>query len=292
MTRAGGRLNILKAIALLIQARWWNIGLIVLAQYLTALFVLNDSVYWKHTLFDLDLHIIVMSTAFVVAGGFIINNFYDQEKDMINRPMQTAFEHIVSTTTALNVYLFLNLLGITLASSVSWRAVLFFSVFAASLWAYSHKINKLPVVANLIKALLSFLPFFAIFLYYKNPHIALVAYSIYLFTLELTRGLVKDVVGLKGDTVLGNPTVPARNGFEGLSKHLSLISVASSLIALGLVYFFHLHDLWIFFGMSLLLQYFSLFQLPRWVNKSQNAHKLHFAYKLCLVSGIILLVLL
>jgi 4-hydroxybenzoate polyprenyltransferase len=292
MTQSEGRLTILKTIALLSQARWWNVGLVALAQFLTALFVLNDPTDWKATLLDLNLHIIGLSTALVVAGGFIINNFYDQEKDMINRPLQTAFEHIVSTPTALNIYLFLNLLAIVLASSISWRAVLFFSVFAASLWAYSHKIKKLAVVANLIKALLSFLPFFAIFFYYKNPHFTLVIYAIYLFTLELTRGLVKDVVGLKGDTVLGYPTVPARTGYIGLARHLSLISVASSLIALILICFFHLDQLWIYLGLSLLLQYFSWNQLPKWVEQSQKARKLHIVYKLFLISGILLLVLL
>ena len=290
MTHSEGRLTILKAIALLSQARWWNIALVALAQLITAVFVLNDSSHWKATLLDINLHIIGVSTALVVAGGFIINNFYDQEKDMINRPMQTAFEHMVSTPTALNIYLLLNLLAIILASSISWRAVLFFSVFAAALWAYSHKIKKLAVVANLIKALLSFLPFFAIFFYYKKPHYALAVYGIFLFTLELTRGLVKDVVGLKGDTVLGYPTVPARTGYIGIAKHLSLISIASSLIVLSLVYFFDLIKLWPFLIISLLLQYYSWIQLPKWMNQSQKARRLHIVYKLILVSGILLLV--
>lgn len=292
--RRSNRLLLLKTIALLSMVRWWNILLLAAAQYLTSIFVLQSPAMWKHTLLDVFLHLLVLSTSLVVASGFIINNFYDKEKDLVNRPHQTAFEHLVSQPTALNFYLFFNLAALVIAAGISFRAVLFFAAYALALWLYSHKVKRLPVVANLVKGLLSFVPFFAVFIYYKLPHWELVFYALFLFTLELSRGLVKDVIGLKGAVVYGYPTVPARTGDLGLQRHLLMINLWSWLVGIGLIIFSGpLHvGLLAYMALMVLLQALSVWKLPSWLEVPQKARRFHRVYKLALIIGVALLPLL
>ena len=282
------RLLLLKTLALFSVVRWWNIVLLIAAQYLTAIFVLNEPARFLTTIADPLLHFLVLSTGLVVASGFIINNFYDKEKDLVNRPKQTAFELMLSQPTALNLYLLFNLLALVISAGISFRAVLFFTAYALSLWLYSHKVKKLPVVANVIKALLTFVPFFAVFIYYKNPHWGLVSYAFFLFTLELGRALVKDVVFLKGDVIYNYPTVPVLTGRMGLKRHLMAINLSGWAFVFAIYY--HSQALSPLLGSFLLccmgLQSMTAVILSRWLGKPQKAKWLHNLYKAILITGI------
>ena len=282
------RLLLLKTLALFSVVRWWNIVLLIAAQYLTAIFVLNEPARFLTTIADPLLHFLVLSTGLVVASGFIINNFYDKEKDLVNRPKQTAFELMLSQPTALNLYLLFNLLALVISAGISFRAVLFFTAYALSLWLYSHKVKKLPVVANVIKALLTFVPFFAVFIYYKIPHWGLVSYAFFLFTLELGRALVKDVVFLKGDVIYNYPTVPVLTGRMGLKRHLMAINLSGWAFFFAIYY--HSQALSPLLGSFLLccmgLQSMTAVILSQWLGKPKKAKWLHNLYKAILIAGI------
>ena len=71
--------------------------------------------------------LIVLATALSVAAGYIINAFFDQEKDLINRPEKTLLERHISAKTKLGVYFSCSILALLAASYVSFRAVLFFA---------------------------------------------------------------------------------------------------------------------------------------------------------------------
>ena len=136
-----------------------------MAQYLTSSFILARDLPLKQVLFDLNLFFLVLATASVVASGYIINNFYDSEKDLINRPHKTMLDRFVSQRTKLSVYFILNLAGIFFASYVSFRTVVFFSIYIFMIWFYSHRLKKLLFLGNLVASILTITPFFAIFVY-------------------------------------------------------------------------------------------------------------------------------
>ena len=69
-----------------------------------------------------------------IAGGYIINGFYDKDKDLINKPTQTMINHLVSQNTKLTLYFLLNFLSVIVASYVSFRAVVFFSGYIFTMW--------------------------------------------------------------------------------------------------------------------------------------------------------------
>ena len=84
--------------------------------------------HWE-VLKDFELHFIVAASSFIIAGGFIINSFYDLEKDLINRPHKALFDRIVSKSFCLNTYCVLNGIGLTFALFASWRVFLFYAFF-------------------------------------------------------------------------------------------------------------------------------------------------------------------
>ena len=151
-----------------VVVRGFNLAMIVVAQYITAIFIMAPNQSLSEVLLDRTLFALILASVAAIASGYIINNFYDSEKDSINRPHQVSVEKMVSQNTKLILYFILNISVIIAASYVSFRAVLFFSLYIFAIWFYSHKIKKRPVVGNLTSAILTITPFFAIFLYYKN----------------------------------------------------------------------------------------------------------------------------
>ncbi|HCP40983.1 MAG TPA: hypothetical protein DIT65_04245 [Cryomorphaceae bacterium] len=120
------RYSLLKFLALLSQIRWYNVLLLLIGQYLAALFVFEPSNSWQRTLADTGTHLTIWSSAFLLVFGFLINSFYDLETDTINRPKQTAFERLVSQSTSLRIAVLALIIGLLMAYTVSWQGLLFY----------------------------------------------------------------------------------------------------------------------------------------------------------------------
>ena len=160
MLSRANKLVIKKIISLFSVVRGYNIPIIILAQYLSAIFILAPEKRALNVLLDFNLFILVFASALTIASGYIINNFYDSKKDLINRPNKSLLDRLVSQKTKLSVYFTLNFIVALMALFVSWRALLFFSVYIFLIWFYSHKIKKKPFIGNLMSAFLAVLPFF------------------------------------------------------------------------------------------------------------------------------------
>ena len=153
---------ILKLLSLFSVVRGYNILVIVIAQYLTSIFILAPNLRLREVLFDIKLFFLVLAGVFTIAGGYIINSFYDSEKDLINRPKKTMLDRLVSQNTKLSFYFILNFLAVIAASYVSFRAVVFYALYIFGIWIYSHKLKKIPFLGNVVAATLAITPFFAV----------------------------------------------------------------------------------------------------------------------------------
>ena len=206
---------ILKFISLLSIVRWYNVLIVAIAMYFSALFLLNDVREGiSPILFDPRLHLAVFSVAFLMMAGFIINAFYDFEKDIINRPMETIFGRIVSKSFCLNTYVLFIFLGLLLALFVGWKVLLFNFLFSFGMWFYSHKLRKKPFSGELSASLLTIAPFFSISLYYFNYNQMIFLYVGYIFVLSFTREVIKKMISLKGDLIVGEKSLPILLGIR------------------------------------------------------------------------------
>ena len=274
-----------------VVVRGFNLAMIVVAQYITAIFIMAPSQSLSGVLLDRSLFALILASVAAIASGYIINNFYDSEKDSINRPQQVTVEKMVSQNTKLMLYFILNLLVIIAASYVSFRAVVFFSVYIFAIWFYSHKIKKRPVIGNLTSAVLTITPFFAIFLYYKNFSSLIFVFGFYLFLILSMRELVKDLQNLKGDLLQNYKTIPVVYG-EKYAKLMIIVMVACNVsVTLFLLKSYALERMDYFFYTSISLLFVVLLLLHKAQNRQQYS-RIHSLLKLLVLLGVFSIVLL
>lgn len=222
----------LKIISLLSTVRWKNILVTVFSQYLAFLFAFNTKDDLWNSLVETKVHLIIAATGFILAGGYIINNFYDLEKDIINRPHRTRFQNLISDGFKLKFYLVLNTIGLLIAFIASWRIFIFFLIYGFLLWFYSHKLSKIVFVREMTACFLSVLAFFSLALYFKMVAMSFVLYGASLFFALFARELYKDIIWLKGDVVNGYQSIASIKGIQFSKLLFQIILISSILIDL------------------------------------------------------------
>ena len=276
-----------KLIALLYTVRWYNILLTVLAQYLFAYVIITHSGgTYKDLIVDIKLHAIVLASIFSIAAGFIINNFYDFEKDLINRPKETLFNRIISKNTTLNMYFLFNILAVLVALSASYKICIFFILFIFSLWFYSHKIQKIPFVKEFAASLLSVTSFFSIILHFNKFYAFIFIFGVFFMSLVYSRELIKQFTNYNGDIALNNTSIPVLLGFEKAKYFSVFILMLSFLSGFSILVFYGLNLENYFIFISLICILFNLFLLKRNQFKTIN-----LIYKVLIIFGIFNLLL-
>ena len=280
----------MKFISLFSVVRGYNIPIIVIAQYLSAIFILAPEKRALSVLLDFNLFIIVFASSLTIASGYIINNFYDSKKDLINRPNKSMLDRLVSQKTKLQVYFSLNFIVVFLAIFVSWRAFLYFSAYIFLIWFYSHKIKKIPIIGNLTSAFLSILPFFAVFLYYKNYYEVIFGHASFLFLLLLIREMIKDLENIKGDLANDYKTIPIIFG-ETISKRIiTILTLLTVIPVYVLIEIFDVGYMDIYFYSCLIVLIF--FMLSLWKSNSKEQYVLlHNVLKFLIVAGVFSIIL-
>ena len=270
--------------------RGYNIPIIALAQYLSAIFIMAREKRALTVLLDFNLFIIVIVSGLTIASGYIINNFYDSKKDLINRPNKSRIDHLVSQRTKLQVYFTVNFIVALLAMLVSFRAVMYFSTYIFLIWFYSHKLKKYPIIGNLTASLLAILPFFAILLYYKNLYPEIFAHATFLFLLLLIREIIKDLENIKGDIANDYRTIPVIYGEVFAKKTITLLTIITIIPVYFLVEIYEVGFMDIYFYISLIILIFFLLLLWKANSKIQYL-QLHIILKFLVVSGVFSIVL-
>ena len=274
-----------------VVVRGFNLAMIVVAQYVTAIFIMAPNQSLSEVLLDRTLFALILASVAAIASGYIINNFYDSEKDSINRPHQVSVEKMVSQNTKLILYFILNISVIIAASYVSFRAVLFFSLYIFAIWFYSHKIKKRPVVGNLTSAILTITPFFAIFLYYKNFSSLIFVFGFYLFLVLSMRELIKDLQNLKGDLLQNYKTIPVVYGEKYAKLMIIVLVVCNVSVTIFLLKSYTLERMDYFFYTSISLLFVVLLLLPKAQSRQQYS-RIHILLKLLVLLGVFSIVLL
>ena len=281
---------LLKFFSLFSIVRGYNILVIVIAQYLTSVYILAPNLPLRKVLFDPNLLMLVLASASAIAGGYIINSFYDSEKDLINRPRKTMLDKLVSQQTKLTGYFVLNFLSVIFASYVSFRAVVFFSVYIFGIWLYSHKLKKYPFIGNITAAILAVVPFFAVFIYYKNFDLVIFVHATFLFLIISMRELAKDLENLKGDLALNYRTIPVVYGEKVSKWMLTLLSFMTLLPITLLITRFETGYMYLFFYGSILALVVFLIILWKSVEKLHYV-VLHNILKFIILAGVFSIVL-
>ncbi|MCC8361141.1 geranylgeranylglycerol-phosphate geranylgeranyltransferase [Salinimicrobium sediminilitoris] len=276
---------LLKILSFISVIRGYNILVLVIAQYLTSIFILAPDHPMGEVLFDPNLFFMVLATASIVAAGYIINNFYDSEKDLINRPQKTMLDRFVSQRTKLSVYFILNLAGIFFASYLSFRAVSFFAIYIFVIWFYSHRLKKILFFNNLVASVITITPFFAVFLYYKNFDTVILVHAAFLYLIILMREPVKDLENMKGDIAQGYRTIPIVYGENASKSLITALTFLSMIPVHFLIFHFEIGKMYYFFYGALVVQV--IFLLVLYFSKAKWQYVLlHNLLKFIIVAGV------
>ncbi|MDA7549946.1 geranylgeranylglycerol-phosphate geranylgeranyltransferase [Flavobacteriaceae bacterium] len=274
-----------KLFSLFSIVRGYNILIIIIAQYLTSIYILAPQLSIKEILFDFNLFMIVLASATAIASGYIINNFYDSEKDLINRPNKSILDRLVGRRTKLNFYFILNFLSLVSALFVSYKAALFFFLFIFGIWFYSHKLKKYLFIGNLVAATLAVIPLFAVFIYYKNFDLVIFVHATFLFIIISMRELVKDLENLKGDLLQKYHTIPVIYGSLVSKKILTFLSILALLPTYLLIVKFDIGAMDFYFLGSIIA--LLIFVILLWKsNKKLHYLVLHNILKFIVVIGV------
>jgi 4-hydroxybenzoate polyprenyltransferase len=279
------RLLLLKVLSLFSVVRGYNILVIALAQYLASIYILSPDLPLRKVLLDINLFVIVIASTMVIAAGYIINNFYDAEKDLINKPRKSMLDRLVSQRFKLSTYFVLNFLAVIAASYVSFRAVFFFSSYIFGIWLYSHKLKRIPLLGNFISAILAITPFFVVFVYYRNFETVIFVHATFLFLLILSREIIKDLENLSGDIAQNYRTIPIIYGTLVSKTIIASLILLSLLPSLLLIFKFDVGYMYFYFGACIVLLLLFLFLLYSSESKKDYVW-LHNILKLIIVVGV------
>ena len=279
-----------KFISLFSVIRLYNIFIIIIAQYFTSIFIISIDTSISSILFDFQLFLLILSSSIAIASGYIINNFYDYEKDLINKPIKSKIDKVIRKRTKLSLYVALNFLCIYTSSLVSWRAVLFFSIYIFVIWLYSHKLKRTLFIGNVVSSLLSVIPFFIILIYYKNFELIIFLYAIFLFLIVYIREIIKDLESIKGDFALDYRTIAVVYGEKSSKYLLSIVSLFTLAIIYILLSGFDTGMMFYYYYFSIAVLLFFIIVLWKYDSKKYY-NFLHNLLKSLIVLGVLSIVL-
>ena len=108
---------------------------------------------------DWQYELLVLSTVLIAAGGYVINNIFDQETDNDNKPNDVIVGKSISETQAYNLYFALTVSGVAIGFYLSnvIQKPGFASIFilvAATLYLYASSLKQMMLIGNVVVALL------------------------------------------------------------------------------------------------------------------------------------------
>lgn len=202
-----------------------------------------------------NLALLVFSTVCITAAGYLINDYFDTAIDARNKPEKALPDTPQMRRKALLLYGVLNTLGMLAAVPVALAAgrlslLAIQGLTIVMLWAYSAFWKRLPVIGNVVVALLTALSILLLLFYepsFRNPqHAGCAAQPIvaasraikglaaFAFLLTWMREMVKDIEDLEGDRAEGCRTLPIVWGVRNTVFSVAALS-AFSLAALAII---------------------------------------------------------
>ena len=285
------KIILLKLLSLVSVVRGYAIALMIAAQLFTASFILSPEAPLSEVLLSGNLWWLILATALSITGGYIINNFYDQEKDLINRPRRSKLDRMLRQQTKLSGYFILNFTAVLAASAVSFQAALFFSGFIFLMWYYSHRLKKIIFVGNLTSAILSVMPLFILVVYFKSFSSIIVVHACFLLLLLASRELLKDLENLTGDLVQGYKTIPVVYGVHS-AKIIGILLIALTFVpAIILILYYDIHAMRYYFYITMAVLPYGALLLWR-AKERRDYLVLHALLRLGIIVGVFSIVLL
>jgi 4-hydroxybenzoate polyprenyltransferase len=204
--------------------RWQNLVFIGLTQGL-----FYYSVY--HSLFKAEHNAsqffwIMAASILIAAAGYIINDYFDLNIDLINKPSKNVINLVISRRWAIAWHLILSIAAVACTimavSLQKWYLILANVACILLLWFYSTSFKRQLLIGNIVIAVLTAWTVLVIFYTFVPLYNAIgthdlttvkyfraaFLYAGFAFIITLIREAVKDMEDMKGDARYGCKTLP------------------------------------------------------------------------------------
>jgi 4-hydroxybenzoate polyprenyltransferase len=183
---------------------------------------------------------LVISSVFIAAAGYIINDYFDINIDEVNKPERMVVNKTIRRRWAIAWHLILNFAGIAFTIAALPNLHKIYIVFAnmlciALLWFYSTTFKRKLLIGNIIISLLTAWTILLIFFskisishafnleHINQPKFFRFAflYAGFAFIISLIREAIKDIEDMEGDARYGCRTMPIVWGVSMTKKYIA-----------------------------------------------------------------------
>jgi 4-hydroxybenzoate polyprenyltransferase len=257
-----------------------------------------------------DFMLLVVATVLLTAGGYVINDYFDVQTDIINKGKVIVGTKITRRQAMMWHNIF-NITGVAAGFYISWRAGYFmlgviFLLVSGLLYFYSAIYKRQFLIGNIIVAILTaMVPLLvviyewpALYSYYLVNAVSLPdlkflfywtgGFALFAFLTTLTREIIKDIEDFEGDLTYGRNTVPIVLGV----LPAKLVSVCLIVLTIALLYatwYFFIYDILTLIYLSVLIVIPLVYVVYK-VVASSNRKQLHNAsalMKIIMIAGIL-----
>lgn len=243
--------------------RWPNLLFILLTQVLffygVVEPVLFNGIYMPRE-FRILFYLLCLASILIAAAGYIINDYFDLNIDLVNKPSRMVVDKTVSRRWAIFLHMFFSMSGILISFYIGLQSNNWFIGFAnivcvVVLWFYSTTFKKKLLSGNILISMLTAWTVLVVYFFahnymgglfreqtteatsHKLLRLALL-YTSFAFIITLIREVVKDVEDMEGDRKYGCRTMPIVWGVEFSKVFVSIWMII--LLALLLIVLFYI----------------------------------------------------
>ena len=287
--------------------RYKNLLMVLLTMFLTK-YALIDSQIPLASLSSFHFVILSSSVVLISIGGYLINDVFDINTDLINKPNRVYIDQIISFKNATYVSFFTSftgfLLGLYLCIVNDLMYLIWFFLFCIlSLFFYSYDLKKRILSGNIVISILCSLTILLTYLFHAkfltgavffgtSLYKIIIGYAFFAFFTTLIREIVKDIEDVNGDLKIKAKTLPIVIGRKRASKVAFLFSCILLFFLFLTLLFFRTNDLFLAYGMLFVVIPLLFFMRKLWVSISKkNFSVLSTLLKFIMLSGILSMIL-
>jgi 4-hydroxybenzoate polyprenyltransferase len=304
-------MNVLSAFFKLM--RWPNLFFIALTQVLFRLFILrfvfiNSPSGYENMKLSLPLFcLLVFASVCIAAAGYIINDYFDVNIDLVNKPSKLVIDRYIKRRWAIVLHIVFSFTGFMISCYIGYKLrnvyIPFFNLLAiVGLWFYSTTFKKKLLIGNVVISLLTAwvililtaseyrLPVTPHDIYRQRLLKLSFIYAGFAFTISLIREVIKDMEDMRGDVKYGCKTMPVVWGLQ-VSKVFVAVWIVVLTISIAAMQFYVIQLGWWFSALYALL---AIIIPLLWVLRELYAahtksdfHRLSTTVKLIMLTGIL-----
>jgi 4-hydroxybenzoate polyprenyltransferase len=293
--------------------RWPNLVFIALTQLLFYYCIIIPvfSSYPAQTIYldEYKLFLIILSSVFIAAAGYIINDYFDINIDLVNKPERNIVDKVLSRRWAMLWHMLLSMAGVVIGFYVDYISRHFLlgisNVICVNLlFVYSMTFKRRMLIGNALISLLTawvvfVLGFYVIldFVMQTGPLPVFIArimrltilYAAFAFIISLIREVVKDMEDVEGDRRYGCRTMPIVWGINA-TKLFTAIWLVVLIACLVIVQVYVSFFAWWWSAVYILLLIVLPLCLVLWklrtASTAKDFHQLSTLIKLVMLTGI------